>query len=365
MPDDFGALTELGGAADIEMVASALAERGARPDKCHNCGTPVIGAFCAHCGQEHDSHRRSVMGLARDVFGEVATFDSRILRTIVALLFLPGEIAKAFRDGRPRRYVPAFRIYLFSSLVFFLVLGISGIAIMQFRLVATPAQIVTDANGRSYLVTKDEGRIPIPKWGVGANGPHYTIGMEVHFLRRIGSIHTFLAPQARAKLDEDRRHAMNEPSKSAWETWLRRRLFAMTETLANDPAAINRPLTEWIPRVLFVLLPLFALLLAAFYWRQRKSYYFVDHLIFSLNLHSFLFVVILVAGAFAQIVPGEDVAWGVLAVTGLYFLIALKRFYAQNWLWTATKFVCVSFLYTTLFVLPALAAIIVVSLLDL
>jgi len=364
MSDDLGAIAELGGVAAIEMVASALAERGARPDKCHNCGVPIIDAFCAHCGQEHDSHRRSVLGLVRDVFGEVATADSRILRTVIALLFWPGEISIAFREGRPRRYVPAFRIYLFSSLIFFLALGISGIAIMQFRLVATPAQIVTDASGRLYLVTKEGGRIPVPKWGVGEKGPHYSIATEVHFLKRIGSVHTDLPPAARAKLEADLQHGTSKLAKNAWETWFKRRVFAMINTLASDPAAINRPLTEWIPRVLFVLLPLFALLLALFYWRQRRAYYFVDHLIFSLNMHSFLFVVILIAAGFAQFLPGGEVAWGVLAAIGLYLLVSLKRFYAQNWFWTGLKFVCVSFLYTILFVLPALSGIIVVSLLD-
>ena len=46
MTDDFGAIAELGGAAAIEIAASALAEHGATASKCRNCGAPVIGAYC-------------------------------------------------------------------------------------------------------------------------------------------------------------------------------------------------------------------------------------------------------------------------------------------------------------------------------
>ena len=60
--------------------------------------------------------------------------------------------------------------------------------------------------------------------------------------------------------------------------------------LAADPAALNGPLTTWMPRALFLLLPLYALLLALFHIRRRKRFYFVDHLVFSLSIHTFTFV---------------------------------------------------------------------------
>ena len=71
--------------------------------------------------------------------------------------------------------------------------------------------------------------------------------------------------------------------------------------IAADPAALNGPLTTWIPRILFLLLPLYALLLAVFYWRQRKKFYLVDHLIFSLSVHTFLFVALIVDIGLAQL----------------------------------------------------------------
>ncbi|MFL6690020.1 MAG: hypothetical protein ACJ8IR_07540, partial [Alphaproteobacteria bacterium] len=128
--------------------------------------------------------------------------------------------------------------------------------------------------------------------------------------------------------------------------------------LAANPAALNEPLTTWIPRVLFLLLPLYAVLLAVFYWRQRKKFYFVDHLIFSLSVHTFTFVALIVAVGLAQLVSGVLVFWFLLGSIGVYVFLSIHRFYEQSWFWTTVKFLSISGIYTIFFLLPALGAVI-------
>jgi hypothetical protein len=366
MTGDLEALAELGGAAAVEMVASALADHGENAAKCPNCGAPVIGPFCAACGQERNTHRRSVRALFGELLSEIASFDSRILRTAKALLIQPGELSLAFHDGRPRRYVPALRLYLFVSLIFFLTLSAAGLAIVQFQLVTHPEKIVTNAKGQSFAITQDDSEpAPIADWKAKEPGPHYSISSELHMFAPIGAYHNVLPPQAIAALEDDKRHAEQKIGKNKTGNWIKTHAFKTVAALATDPAAINGPLTIWIPRVLFLLLPIFALVLAAFYWRQRKKFYFVDHLVFSLNMHSFVFAVILIAAGLSQLIPGEFVAWAVLASVGVYQLLAMRRFYRQNWFWTAAKLVSVSFVYTVFVLLPAMAVVISVSFLGL
>jgi hypothetical protein len=112
---------------------------------------------------------------------------------------------------------------------------------------------------------------------------------------------------------------------------------------------------------MFLLLPAYALLLTIFYWRKRKSFYFVDHLVFSLNIHTFGFVLLLAAAAAAQVMNGGFVALATLMVAAGYAWLAMKRFYEQGWIWTSVKFVTVSFLYICFFALPALAAALALS----
>jgi hypothetical protein len=146
--------------------------------------------------------------------------------------------------------------------------------------------------------------------------------------------------------------------------WVARNVYATLKKLETDPAALNAPLTAWIPRILFVLLPLFAALLALFYRGQRKDFLYVDHLVFSLTLHSFAFVLLIAAAAVAQVASGSWialVAWGVLS---LYFLLSLKRFYAQSWFKTALKFTVVSVVYAVFFLAPALLLALTASIVE-
>jgi hypothetical protein len=146
--------------------------------------------------------------------------------------------------------------------------------------------------------------------------------------------------------------------------WVMTHAQTAMATLSRDPTAVNGPLTTWIPRALFLLLPLFAALLALFHIRQRKDFYFVDHLVFSLNVHSFAFIVLIAAVWLTQVLTGGTVGWLALAAVGLYLFLAMKRFYGQGWVWTGLKFVFVSFIYTTFFLIPALALVIALSVLE-
>ena len=139
-----------------------------------------------------------------------------------------------------------------------------------------------------------------------------------------------------------------------------RTVFATLHRLQADPAALNGSLTEWLPRILFLMLPLFALVLALFHWGNRQ-YFFVDHLVFSLNLYSFGFAAFLVAGVLAQFVQGDAVGWLFFSATCTYLLVAMKRFYAQSWVRTGLKFGGIAFVYTMFVLLPASGGLIAAS----
>ena len=112
-----------------------------------------------------------------------------------------------------------------------------------------------------------------------------------------------------------------------------------------DAAVQARFLSDDLPRLMFVLLPVFALLLKAVY-RDRLSF---DHLIFSLHLHSAAYVV------FALILPLEEPAGeGIIplilqlaffAYFLAYFVLAVRRVYGSSWSVVAFKSTAVLFVY--------------------
>jgi hypothetical protein len=373
--EEFEAILETGGAAAVEVAASALAERGGTTPPCPNCSRPMLGPYCAVCGQPLNTHRRSLGNLLRELVKDIASFDSRILRTGKALLAEPGELPRAFREGRTQRYVPSVRLYLFVSLLFFLFLGATGIALIQFNLAVDTYSFVHDQAGHVYKVQNGkreliegmkagpDGKviptedIPGVDLDIKADGTvKNSLTSNVTFFQRI--VHK--APSQ--VLDKELRQVnANLQVNGENVGWIKEAITGTLTKLRNDPGALNGPLTTWIPRILFVLLPLFAVLLAIFYRKLRKHFFFVDHLVFSLTMHTFVFVVLIGAALAAQVMSGGWVAWLTLIVLSLYLFLSLKYFYAQGWLKTGFKFVGITFIYAVFFIFPALIFALIAS----
>ena len=113
--------------------------------------------------------------------------------------------------------------------------------------------------------------------------------------------------------------------------WLASRgvLLESGQDLETDARGQAQFLAEELPRLMFVLLPVFALLLKITY--PRRLYF--DHVIHSLHLHSAAYVV------FALMLPLEDKAhWFPIAVQILFLVyllghlvISSRRVYSTSW----------------------------------
>jgi len=191
-------------------------------------------------------------------------------------------------------------------------------------------------------------------------GGHFNFSTQAYFFARIGAYHTTLTPEQRQRLLEMPNIQFDGKAKATAAT-LQRNVDDMMAKLAADPAALNGPLTTWMPRALFLLLPLYAFILALFHIRRRKDFYLVDHLVFSLSIHTFAFVTLIVAAVLAQVISGEWVAWLVFVIMSLYIFLAMKNFYAQGWFMTTVKFLFVSGIYTIFCLLPAVAGVFLLS----
>jgi Protein of unknown function (DUF3667) len=373
MADEIDAISELSAAAAAELAASALASRGAKAQSCSNCGAPLIGPYCAACGQPHDSYRKSIWRLMWETLEHIVNLDSRLMRTAYALMLEPGELPLAFKANQTQRYVPAPRLYLFVSLLFFLILAISGIALLQFEVNLSNNTVVSmPENGMAIFIGPKSHAPEIMeiqrKAAIGKltqtdieklktlEGRSPDVSAKARFFSKIGSVQTHIPDEVRKQLAQLKADAAAKPP--GVYRWISMHMLQGLEDIAKEPAALNGPLTAWLPRVLFLLLPLFALLLWLFYWRLRKQFLLVDHLVFSLTLHTFAFVILIMAAFAVQVAPADAIGWAALLIVLAYFFVAMKRFYGQNYFWTATKFISVFFLYTIFFLLPALGLVI-------
>jgi len=121
----------------------------------------------------------------------------------------------------------------------------------------------------------------------------------------------------------------------------------MLSLLADDGKQFIRSVYQNIPKMMFFLLPLFALLIKLFYFRQKPLY--VETIIFSLHFHSFAFLVFSV-NALLRVFGMIDDLYETLAalILAVYLIMSLRVVFKQKYGVTILKFFTLGFTYSIL-----------------
>lgn len=291
-------------------------------DPCLNCGDPREGSFCPTCGQRKVEVRASVRQLMQDVVSDQFSLDGRLPRTLIPLFFRPGRLTREYLAGHVAPYVRPFRLYLFSSILFFVLLGALGLRGLDELSLAPQGQVdQSPAAAVDAGATVDAETVEV-RWGWG---PDADIRINTGF------------PLVDAMLrDRMERLVLLEPVEAIQE--------------------VVRILLRYVPTLLFLLLPVFAAILSVLYVRQRR--YYLEHFIFVLHTHAFLFSVfsfLLIMSALGQ----EWLAGPLQLAIWVYLFLALRRVYGQGRRKTALKLVVFSSAYFLVlaFSLPFLLAV--------
>jgi len=131
---------------------------------------------------------------------------------------------------------------------------------------------------------------------------------------------------------------------------LKKRIYEqMLKLYKQKGGGILQTFYDTIPIAMFLLMPLFAMLLKIFYWKRGN---FAHHMVFSFYFFTFLFTsfCVLILANMLFDVP----IWLEVLITLsylIYLLIALRNFYRSSWLGAFFKAGLISFAYM-LFILP-------------
>ena len=129
----------------------------------------------------------------------------------------------------------------------------------------------------------------------------------------------------------------------------------LTPDLQRRSDAIRRTTVESIPRLLFVLMPAFAVLTFAFF--RRRQPHFAAHLYYALHAHAFVFLILAVLVLCRNLGTVVRVTADVIGAVWLvgYYYVALQRVYAEPWLKTIAKGTAIGALYVAVIGLSLLA----------
>lgn len=316
----------------------------APPDRrCRNCGAELHGEYCSHCGQEHVGADIPAGELFREFLKDEFHFDLRIVRTILPLLFRPGSLTQEHLAGRRVRYVPPLRMYVFISVLLFALVGWHAR-----RAHWDPIAIAHYNENKGGAGNPDGTREKTnTKWTFqfGADSVNVTTDSTMSAQEKREYIISAL------KDDDDAPDSSDA---------MGRRMRSGILRLIEDPERSIEGALEHTAQAMFIVMPLVALLLKLLYVRRKRRY--MEHLIFTLHVHAFVFLMLALALGAALIAwpPLAAVARWLLWSIPVYVFIAMKRVYGQGIRKTLAKYLLLGAGYVPLLA-GALVAVVVLS----
>ncbi len=118
---------------------------------CENCGVSLQGDYCHSCGQERQSSSRFFGSILMDLLDNLFNYDSRVYKTFVPLMLKPGYVCSEYLSGKRARFLPPFRLYLFASVIFFLIVPLVNDSSVSFNNEGEDAEEVLNLLAQSEL----------------------------------------------------------------------------------------------------------------------------------------------------------------------------------------------------------------------
>lgn len=336
------------------------------PANCENCGTPLQGHYCHECGQSVHNPTRHFGHAVEEVFESFWHLDGRVFRSLRDLM-VPGRVACNYLAGQRARYIAPLRLFVILSLLTFFIAklvvhvdrapikfgGEGAAALDRAKTVAEVREIESRLLAKLSVDEKKAARTP----GVNPALVATRVAIEGAAADRIAELEEIAKDRAgtnpSAATAEADKAAAAPASKAAepaatpagasaqtkedeelhwrfngrdWDEktnpvdvsflpafadrWFNHKIGRAKENVARmngDPNRYVEAFLGAVPTALFLLMPVFALLLKVFYLGSGRRY--LEHVVVALYSH----------------------AWLLLVLLALFVLNALKDAFSANW----------------------------------
>jgi len=278
----------------------------ALPETCLNCGKAISEEmdYCPNCGQKIRKAKLPLKTFISDFFEDYFTVDSSFFQSLKKLVFAPGALTREFNEGKRKKYIAPFRLYIFISFIFFFLLALNIKYTNDFQensMIEFGDSEDEELSTNADTLKADEPIATVDTASVDNDGD---MNLDVNF-------------------DED-------PEASALEAFFEER----ARRAGENPELFMQSLFKASSITMFVMLPFFGLLLLLFHIKKHK--YYVEHLVHSVHFHSFLFLIFLFA-LLANWIFDWNAFGLVYLVAFVYLILSLRASYGQSYLKSILK----------------------------
>ncbi len=367
--------------------------------KCLNCGEkmPRKAHFCPQCGQRNNKGKVSMKELLSRFWRSFAHLDSKFVKMCWQLL-VPGKVSIEYFAGRQKRYphpVQFFFVVMFFFLLFFSKITQNGglnmtsnngdftigekkievegkdVDLQNFNLFESLQRYVLGRELRgAYDSLPAEWRTTTTRLAIDSvvtmvNAPWENQVLLLQTMQQdTGVIDTiplnFVDRQIKIAIKDLVELTPDQIIEQyGIKDWTDRLLVKQGIKSIKDPHSLVGAYTGSIGWTILVLIAFMSFVLYLFYMRSRR--YYVEHFVFLMHQNSGAFLLLTIGLMIRQFsgIGIPPLFWFLLLVwITVALLIAMKRFYRQNWLKTVIKWIIYCGLYgvgfTLLFIISLL-----------
>jgi len=392
--------------------------------ECENCHQPLIGPFCGQCGQEASSSLKYFWVVILHLLDDIFSFDSRASRTLWPLLVRPAFLTNEYFSGRRVHYVPPLRLYLFISIVFFIslkffvstdnnVININDKQSMVTQVKKHIEKLKTEENVIKQqsperiedIANLNADIIKFTSYLTDLNSD-YSLGNNKKIIKVTRQLIDLEFEQIEENLPEDKKARfdtlvttlkkarngdsdiegeqkitidngaesnisldfLSDEKNKALNTFVEKLVEKGEKAFNSDTGPLIEQVISKLPQLMFILLPLFAVLLKVMFIFSKRLY--MEHLTVALHSHSFIFISILLvqildllqkhlavsSSGLAEFL--DIVRSGLLLWIPIYLFLMQKKVYKQGYFLTLVKFSVIGTFYSILILITGLIAVV-------
>ena len=322
-------------------------------NNCLNCGTILEGKFCHNCGQENLEIKESFGHMMNHAISDYFHFDHQFFHTLKPLLFKPGYLTNEYMAGRRVQYLHPVKMYIFISVVYFLLMFQTGHQFFHFdekdsKLTEAAVETKKDTTQQAVVI-KPQIAAQKKQELLRQAGPSANTGgknrVSTNTVAQNKGIDVKPLPAKEDTTYEQYLASQQQPGAVKRDGILKRlivkKMFDYKKKYGERAKEVFlEEVNHNIPKMMFVLLPVFAFILRMAFWKSKKFY--VEHLIYAFHLHCFLFIFLSMMMLVELLFPaGWKISNYVNFVCGIYILWyvyqSLRAVYQRSGFRTITK----------------------------
>lgn len=251
-------------------------------------------------------HPPSAREFLHEFIGHYVALEGKLWKSLLLLLFRPGQLTLEYINGRRVRYIQPLRLYLTFSLIFFAVVKLTGHD--DVRAEDEAARTPPAATAPAGAVKKARTARDVEPGDIAAG--------TVELRKGIGNVNAHWGEQA------DR--------------------FANMSPEERDKV-MRTAFGSYVPYAVFLMMPLFALYLKVLYLGSGRRY--GEHLLFALHVNGFAFLALTLLMAVPDLFGIVSFALWLWLV--FYTPVAMRRVYGGSRLATGVRWLVLMALHVT------------------